>query len=101
MNELTLIIPAKNEKESLPKVLQNLKRHNYNVIVSLKQNDLDTINSIKNFDVINVDTFSVKKEEWHQLFNPYKEECRIIEIQFGEENSEEDIERIKYYDGNE
>jgi len=47
------------------------------------------------------DTFSVKKEEWHQLFNPYKEECRIIEIQFGEENSEEDIERIKYYDGNE
>ena len=52
MNELTLIIPAKNEKESLPKVLQNLKKHNYNVIVSLKQNDLDTINSIKNFDVI-------------------------------------------------
>ena len=52
MNELTLIIPAKNEKESLPKVLQDLKRHNYNVIVSLKQNDLDTINSIKNFDVM-------------------------------------------------
>ena len=50
MNDLTLIIPAKNERESLPKVLQNLKRHNYNVIVSLKQNDLDTINSIKNFE---------------------------------------------------
>ena len=52
MNDLTLIIPAKNEKESLPRVLQNLKNYNYKVIVSLQKNDLETKNSIKNFDVI-------------------------------------------------
>ena len=52
MNDLTLIIPAKNEKESLPRVLQNLKNYNYQVIVSLQENDLETKNSIKNFDVI-------------------------------------------------
>ena len=52
MNDLTLIIPAKNEKESLPRVLQNLKNYNYQVIVSLQKNDLETKNSIRNFDVI-------------------------------------------------
>jgi len=52
MNDLTLIIPAKNEKESLPRVLQDLKNYDYQVIVSLQKNDLETKNSIKNFDVI-------------------------------------------------
>jgi len=31
--------------------------------------------------------------DWHQLSNPYKEPCRIVEIQYGEECVEEDIER--------
>ena len=52
MSDLTLIIPAKNEKESLPRVLQVLKQHKYKVIVSLQQNDYETINSIKYFDVM-------------------------------------------------
>ncbi len=52
MSDLTLIIPAKNEKESLPRVLQVLKEHKYKVIVSLQQNDYETINSIKYFDVM-------------------------------------------------
>ena len=52
MNDLTLIIPAKNEKESLPRVLQDLKNYDYQVIVSLQKNDIETKNSIKNFDVI-------------------------------------------------
>ena len=43
------------------------------------------------------DTFFVKKESWHQITNPYKEECKIIEIQYGEETSEEDIERLRLY----
>lgn len=30
---------------------------------------------------------------WHQLSNPYNEPCRIVEIQYGEECIEEDIER--------
>ena len=31
--------------------------------------------------------------DWHQLSNPYNEPCRIVEIQYGEECIEEDIER--------
>ena len=46
------------------------------------------------------DVFKVSQEEWHQIFNPFKEECRIIEIQYGEETSEEDIERLEFYKGN-
>lgn len=46
------------------------------------------------------DTFSVKLGEWHQIVNPYNEPCHIIEIQFGEKISEEDIERLYFYEGN-
>ena len=31
--------------------------------------------------------------EWHQLFNPFAEPCRIVEIQYGDKCEEEDIER--------
>ena len=33
------------------------------------------------------------KNEWHRLYNPYDTPCRIVEIQYGEECNEEDIER--------
>lgn len=46
------------------------------------------------------DVFKVSQEDWHQIYNPFKEECRIIEIQYGEETSEEDIERLEFYKGN-
>ena len=36
--------------------------------------------------------------DWHQITNPYNEVCKIIEIQYGEETSEEDIERHSYYE---
>ena len=52
MTDLTLIIPAKKEKESLPKVLQSLEYLNYKIIVSLPKNDLETINSVKNFNIL-------------------------------------------------
>ncbi len=51
---LTLIIPAKNESESLPIVLNSLKKFNYNIIVSLCVDDHATINSINNFDNIQI-----------------------------------------------
>ena len=51
MIDLTLIIPAKNESESLPIVLENLKNISCSVIVSLPKDDLLTINSIKKYDV--------------------------------------------------
>tara|TARA_A100001388_G_scaffold5706_1_gene4167 strand:+ start:936 stop:1712 length:777 start_codon:yes stop_codon:yes gene_type:complete len=44
--------------------------------------------------------FKVSQEDWHQIFNPFEEECRIIEIQYGNETSEEDIERLEFYQGN-
>ena len=50
MNDLTLIIPAKNEKESLPNVLDELKKYNLKTIVVLEKGDLDTINAIKEYD---------------------------------------------------
>ena len=52
MTDLTLIIPAKKEKESLPKVLQNLKYLNHKIIVSLPKNDLETIKSVKDFNIL-------------------------------------------------
>ena len=51
MENLTLIIPAKYESESLPSVLEELKRFNYKICVVLKDNDLETINSIKDYDI--------------------------------------------------
>ena len=50
MEHLTLIIPAKNEKESLPNVLNELKKYNLKIIIVLEKEDLDTINSIKEYD---------------------------------------------------
>ena len=46
MNNLTLIIPAKNEKESLPTVLEELKSYSFNIHVILEKSDLKTIESI-------------------------------------------------------
>ena len=42
MENLTLIIPAKKEKESLPIVLEELKKYNLNIIVILEQSDTET-----------------------------------------------------------
>jgi cytidyltransferase-like protein len=39
------------------------------------------------------DEFKIPVHEWHQLTNPYSTPCRIVEIQYGEQCVEEDIER--------
>lgn len=49
MNDLTLVIPAKNEKESLPLVLEELQNYNLKIIVVLEKDDYDTITSINKF----------------------------------------------------
>ena len=51
MNYLTLIIPAKNESESLPHIIDSLNYLKCKIKVSLKIDDVATINSIKNKDV--------------------------------------------------
>ena len=50
MENLTLVIPAKNEKESLPTVLEELNKFKLEIIIVLEKTDTDTINAIKNFN---------------------------------------------------
>lgn len=38
-------------------------------------------------------TYRVSRGDWHQLTNPYEIPCKIVEIQYGEECTEEDIIR--------
>ena len=50
MSDLTLIIPAKNEKESLPKVLDELRGFDFKKNVILEASDRLTIEAIKTYD---------------------------------------------------
>jgi glycosyltransferase involved in cell wall biosynthesis len=50
MKNLTLIITAKIEEDSLPQVLNEIKNYECNIIIILEESDLKTINSIKNFN---------------------------------------------------
>jgi len=50
MNNLTLVIPAKNEKESLPKVLDELKSYNLKILIVLEKDDRETIKSAENYN---------------------------------------------------
>ena len=50
MSDLTLIIPAKNEKDSLPKVLDELRNFNFKKNIVLEATDKFTIEAIKSYD---------------------------------------------------
>ncbi len=50
MKELTLVIPAKDEAECLPRVLDELKNFDCKKIIIIPETDLNTRNSVKNFD---------------------------------------------------
>ena len=54
-------------------------------------NKADTIKLFKD------DIFVVNKGMWHQLYNESHEDLIIIEIQYGTETNEDDIERLQYY----
>ena len=49
MKNLTLIIPAKQESESLPKVLKEIHDLDCEIIIILESEDIATIDSIKDF----------------------------------------------------
>ena len=49
MSDLTLIIPAKNERESLPKVLDELEIFDFKKNIILESSDELTIEAIKNY----------------------------------------------------
>ena len=54
MLDLSLIIPAKYESESLPIFLKEINFYKCKKIIILEKSDLDTINSVKNFTDIKI-----------------------------------------------
>tara|TARA_B100000003_G_scaffold202396_1_gene211605 strand:+ start:228 stop:899 length:672 start_codon:yes stop_codon:yes gene_type:complete len=54
MNDLTLIIPAKNEVESLPVFLKELENFNFNKMIVLQKEDIETKNILKNINNIEI-----------------------------------------------
>ena len=57
----------------------------------------DDPNNKKNVQLNKFDHYLVPLGDWHQITNPFKEICHLIEIQYGEECIEDDIERTEYY----
>jgi cytidyltransferase-like protein len=51
----------------------------------------------QNIKLNKFDHYLVPLGEWHQITNPFEETCHLIEIQYGEECVEDDIERTEYY----
>ncbi len=54
MENLTLVIPAKREAESLPVFLKELSEYNYKKIIVMDKDDESTINSIKDFKDVEI-----------------------------------------------
>ena len=70
MQDLTLVIPAKHESESLPIFLNELSSLNCKKLIVLEETDLKTINSIKHFkDIIIV--YQKKNGLWGRSFGGY------------------------------
>tara|TARA_R110000822_G_C15323891_1_gene493976 strand:+ start:389 stop:1219 length:831 start_codon:yes stop_codon:yes gene_type:complete len=55
--------------------------------------DIEYENKAKTFTLNQHDTYIIDKEYWHRPFNPNEEPCHILEIQYGNNCIEEDIER--------
>ena len=60
----------------------------------------DDPNNKENIKLNKFDHYTVPLGEWHQITNPFNEACHLIEIQYGEECVEDDIERTEYYSAN-
>jgi mannose-6-phosphate isomerase-like protein (cupin superfamily) len=65
-------------------------------IVNYSKKDPD---NKENIQLNKFDHYLVPLGEWHQITNPFEDTCHLIEIQYGEECVEEDIERTEYYSG--
>ena len=66
MKNLTLIIPAKKEKDSLPIVLDELEDYDCEILIVLEKNDHATIDSIKKQTYSNIEiiVISIAREEF-------------------------------------
>ena len=63
-------------------------------VVNFSKDDPD---NKQNIQLNKFDHYLVPLGEWHQIINPFDETCHLIEIQYGEECVEDDIERTEYY----
>ena len=54
MSNLTLLIPANKESESLPIFLNELNDYSYKKMIVLQEEDVETINSISNFKDVEI-----------------------------------------------
>ena len=54
MQDLTLVIPAKNESESLPIFLDEISNLKYKKLIVLEHSDKSTLDSIKNYSDIEI-----------------------------------------------
>ena len=66
MSNLTLLIPAKYEFESLPIFLKELNKFDHKKIVILDQNDTETISAAKQFNDVEI-LFQKKKRLWKRI----------------------------------
>ena len=55
------------------------------------------INKVKSKILKTGDVLMVPQESWHQITNPFKKVCKIIEIQYGLRVEEEDIQRQFFF----
>ena len=76
MSDLTLIIPAKNEKESLPKVLDELKGFDFKKNVILEASDRLTIEAVKTYDC------KIIYQDSHGYGDALKKGIETVETQF-------------------
>ena len=66
-------------------------------LVNYSESDPNNYNEI----ILNTESsLNVPVGAWHQIINPYEKPCHIIEIQYGEKTTEDDIERLRYYKKN-
>jgi len=63
-------------------------------VVNYSKGDPDEKESVQ---LNQFDHYLVPLGEWHQITNPFNETCHLIEIQYGQECVEDDIERTEYY----
>ena len=66
-------------------------------VVNFSKDDPD---NKQNIQLNKFDHYLVPLGEWHQITNPFDKTCHLIEIQYGEECVEDDIERTEYYSPN-
>jgi len=66
-------------------------------VVNFSKDDPD---NKQNIQLNKFDHYLVPLGEWHQITNPFDKTCHLIEIQYGKECVEDDIERTEYYSPN-